>query len=178
MDASHYSANIGGLPVPVVQGAPVLDTVGSPAPGESEDPGFLVLGGDLDAKVLTSVRREQRKLRAQMLGRAASAKCAICGRMMPVDCIRTAHIKRRSFCSEQERRDEANVMAACTLGCDHLFELGYIYADADGQIKSTDKASQTEALALAAGELDGRRCAAHTGLSAKYFDWHREEVAR
>ena len=175
MDASHYSANIGGLPVPVAHGAPVLDTVGPPAPGESEDPGFLVLGGDLDARVLTSVRREQRKLRAKMLGHASAATCAICGRTMPVNCIRTAHIKRRSLCSEQERRDEANVMAACTLGCDHLFELGYIYVDGDGEIKSAEQAAQTAALAEAASEIDGRRCTAHTALSAKYFDWHRYE---
>jgi hypothetical protein len=86
-------------------------------------------------------------------------------------------VKRRSVCTEQERLDLANIMVACTLGCDHLFELGYIYVDTDGAIRLAEKVSQTAALAEAAGELEGRRCSAHQESSAKYFDWHREAVA-
>ncbi len=176
MDAMHYSANIGGLPVPVVQGAPVLGTVGSPRAGESEDPGFLVLGGDLDAAVLTSVRREQRKLRAKLLGQAITATCVLCGRTVPADCIRIAHIKRRAACSEQERRDLANVMFACTLGCDHLFELGYIYVDAAGTIQPRDAGPATAELQEALGHLIGRSCDGHSQASEPYFAAHRELV--
>jgi hypothetical protein len=174
MDAMHYSANIGGLPVPVVQGAPVLSTVTELALEESEDPGFLILGGDLDGTVLTSVRREQRKLRAKLLGSAAAATCALCGCSVPIDCLRIAHIKRRSLCSEHERRDLANVMFACTLGCDHLFELGYIYVDSGGTIRPRGQASSTPKLAEAIARLDGRACAAYGPASATYFAAHQQ----
>jgi hypothetical protein len=176
MDAMHYSANIGGLPVPVVQGAPVLATVGTPAPDESEDPGFLVLGGDLDATVLTSVRREQRKLRAKLLGHATTGTCALCGRVVPTDCLRTAHVKRRSFCNEQERLDLANIMIACTLGCDHLFELGYIYVDPEGVVRSRENAASTPELRAAIDRVADRACEAHNSTSEQYFAAHREAV--
>jgi hypothetical protein len=176
MDAMHYSANIGGLPVPVLHGAPVISTVGPPEPGETDDPGILALGGDLDATVLTSVRREQRKLRAMLLGAALTAECSLCGRDLPVDCIRTAHIKKRSECGEQERRDPENIMRACTLGCDHLFELGYIYVESDGLIHAVARTNISAALSAAVAALEGRVCTAHTASSGKYFAWHRERV--
>jgi hypothetical protein len=176
MDAMHYSANIGGLPVPVLHGAPVVSTVGPPEPGETDDPGILVLGGDLDATALTSVRREQRKLRKMLLGAASTAECSLCGRDLPVDCIRTAHIKKRSECSEQERRDPENIMCACTLGCDHLFELGYVYVDGAGVTRAVARANAPAALSAAVAALEGRICTAHTGSSGPYFAWHREQV--
>jgi hypothetical protein len=174
MDAMHYSANVGGLPVPVVQGSPVLSTVAELTPQQSEDPGFLILGGDLDATVLTSVRREQRRLRSKLLGSALAETCALCGSSVPIDCLRIAHIKRRSLCSEQERRDLANVMFACTLGCDHLFELGYIYVDADGTIRRRIDAWSTPELAKVIERVAGRACLAHTPVSAPYFSAHQE----
>jgi hypothetical protein len=177
MDAMHYSANIGGLPVPVVQGAPVLATVSAPAADESEDPGFIVLGGDLDATVLTSVRREQRKLRAKLLGHASTGTCALCGRTVPTDCLRTAHVKRRSTCAEQERLDLANIMIACTLGCDHLFELGYIYVDPEGQVCAREDSAATPQLHYAIGRVAGRICDAHSPSSEPYFAAHREAAS-
>jgi hypothetical protein len=46
--------------------------------------------------------------------------------VFPVDLLVAAHIKRRSLCSETERRDLHNVaMLACKFGCDALFEEGY-----------------------------------------------------
>ncbi|MGD1055785.1 MAG: hypothetical protein ABR992_00070 [Solirubrobacteraceae bacterium] len=180
MDAMHYSANIGGLPVPVLEGAPLLSTLDALRAGESEDPGFLVLGGELDATVLTSVRREQRKLRAKLFGNATTGDCSLCGNTVPVDCLRTAHIKQRCECSEHERRDEANIMPACTLGCDHLFELGYIYVDTAGSIRATDRATTnaTTAVAHAVGRLAGRTCKAYSTSSAQYFAWHRAKAAQ
>lgn len=178
MDAMHYSANIGGLPVPVVQGPPVVTTVGAPALGESEDPGFLILGGDLDATVLTSVRREQRKLRAKLFGGARIGTCALCTRIVPTSCLRAAHIKRRSLCTEEERRDLANVMIACTLGCDHLFELGYLYVDADGIIRDREDAGTTAGLRSVIAGVTGGFCQAHSPASEPYFAAHREGMPR
>jgi hypothetical protein len=177
MDAMHYSANIGGLPVPVVQGAPIIATVGAPAPDESEDPGFLILGGELDATVLTSVRREQRKLRAKLLGQGTTGTCALCGRVVPTDCLRTAHVKRRSICTEHERLDLANIMIACTLGCDHLFELGYVYIDPKGVVRPRASAAATPELNDAIERIAGRICAAHSSASEPFFAAHREAVS-
>jgi hypothetical protein len=177
LDALHYSANVGGLPVPVIAGSPVLSSLEALQPGESEDPGFLVLGGDLDATTLTCVRREQRKLRVQLLGHAEAADCSLCRRTVPVNCLRAAHIKRRSECDERERRDLANIMLACTLGCDHLFELGYIYVDPRGAIRGSAASSATEALREALARLEGQVCTAHRAASEPYFAWHRETVS-
>jgi hypothetical protein len=136
--------------------------------------GFRLFGGDLDAQVLTSVRREQRKLRTKLLGQATTASCALCGRTVPGNCIRTAHIKRRATCNEQERRDLANVMFACTLGCDHLFELGYIYVDESGTIQAHKARSVTPDLQQAIERVTGRTCEEHTSASDLYFTAHRE----
>lgn len=37
-----------------------------------------------------------------------------------------AHIKPRAKCSNQERRDWANIVPMCLLGCDALFERGRV----------------------------------------------------
>ncbi len=178
LDALHYSANIGGLPVPVLEAPAIMSSPGALEPGQTEDPAFLVIDGELDANTLTSVRREQRKLRATLFSGAPAADCSLCGRTVPVNCLRTAHIKKRCECSEDERRALANVMPACTLGCDHLFELGYIYVDGGGSIERSNRSSVTTALGEAIALLEGRRCSVHSDASEPYFAWHRERVSR
>lgn len=177
LDALHYSANIGGLPVPVLEAPPVMSNLGDPGPGETEDPAFLVLDGEFDSTTLTIVRREQRKLRQRLLGNSSSAECSLCGRTVPTDCLRTAHIKKRSECSEAERLDLANIMPACTLGCDHLFELGYVYVDEHAVVRRNTKASTTSALDMIATALEGRLCSVHSAMSEPYFAWHRARLA-
>jgi hypothetical protein len=177
MDALHYSANIGGLPVPVVPESPLLWTLGPPQEGETEDPGMLALAGDLDGISLTTIRREQRKLRAKVLGRRTKADCSLCGRTVPVDCLRVAHIKKRCECSEAERLDLANIMLACTIGCDHLFELGYIYLNQRGVLRRNTKRAVTAAIDETIGGLEGSIREVYSEGSAPYFRWHRAEVA-
>ena len=62
-------------------------------------------------------------------------------------------------------------MAACTLGCDALYELGYITVNDSGHIHTAPQAP------TAAARLDGRRALAHNDTTARYFAWH-ERTAR
>jgi hypothetical protein len=84
-----------------------------------------------------------------------------------------AHIKQRSQCTAPERADyRANIVAMCKLGCDELFERGYISA-LKGQWtanrKKTDTA--TEALQEYIEAVAGNDCP-HWGKAQKYFAWH------
>jgi len=53
--------------------------------------------------------------------------CAICGQLYSVDSLVTAHKKKRSDCSANERIDPYIVMPLCLFGCDYLYEKGYLY---------------------------------------------------
>lgn len=142
----------------------------------SDDPGFLAIDGDLDATSLITTRREQRKLRQTLLAGLATAECSLCARNLPIDCVRTAHIKKRSKCTETERRSVSNIMRACTLGCDHLFELGYVYVDQTGIIKRRSNGTLTPDLEQAISRIEGSACAAHDVASEPFFEWHRSNL--
>jgi hypothetical protein len=122
------------------------------------------------------VRKEQKLLRTLKFGRADQIKCAICGRTLPARIVHAAHIKRREAASYAQRMDPANIMGACTLGCDALFEFGFIYVDEDGLVRVNPDAPQ--ALAAAASGLEGERCDAFCGASEVYFEYHRTEIAK
>jgi hypothetical protein len=90
-----------------------------------------------------------------------------------------AHIKRRSVCTEREKRDLTSiVMPACAFGCDALFEAGYLSVDADGRIVTTQRGNVDGALAEHLTNLEGRDCLASTSGSRPYFQWHRENRFR
>jgi hypothetical protein len=49
----------------------------------------------------------------------------------------SAHIKKRSLCTDDERRDLRHVaMLAYSFGCDALYEAGWITVDGTGQIRT------------------------------------------
>ncbi|WP_152609322.1 hypothetical protein [Kocuria rosea] len=60
--------------------------------------------------------------------------CALCGRALPAGLLVTAHIKRRADCSDTERVNPHVVMPACALGCDSLYERGFIVVNDAGRI--------------------------------------------
>lgn len=94
---------------------------------------------------------------------------------MPADPAVRAQSGERAECSDEERNDLRNVaMLACSLGCDRLFELGYVTVGPDGTVVA---ASPVEgALAEQLAQLEGRMTGAHHAGSAGYFAWHREHV--
>lgn len=94
----------------------------------------------VDDSRTAKVRAEQGLLRDYLLD-GQTGECALCGRTFPIQFLVVAHIKKRSVCTEEEKRDFDNiVMPNCTFGCDELFERGYIGVNADGRIVVSDQA--------------------------------------
>ncbi|MEV7925460.1 hypothetical protein [Kitasatospora sp. NPDC088779] len=194
MEAFRLSANKQGAPVPVHDPA-VLDRLvdsvqeqsagedGSQTPPSSTpddvDPQerYLDLPENLDRPTLALARREQAGLRRAKFRGKPIVRCDLCGRMLPAILVRAAHVKKRSQCNLQERSDLWNLMGACVLGCDALFEDGFIYVTFDGSVEMSPKAEASEDLASVAKVLKGRTCTAHHGESEQYFAWHRTNVA-
>lgn len=186
VDALRRSSIIHGAPVPdlsnlsvdrlagtVDESGAAVSVVEPPSPDDS----VVDLPDDLDRSARVMVRREQKKLRNLKFQGAPELNCALCGRLLPEALVHTAHVKKRSAASYPERCDLANIMGACVLGCDSLFELGYIHVSADGKIHPTDHSSRTPDLYTAAEALDGQVCAAFGVKSADYFAWHRVNIA-
>ncbi|ADV66142.1 hypothetical protein [Deinococcus maricopensis] len=125
-----------------------------------------------DVLRLAKFRIEQGKLRASMLQGRDILACCICGEEYPATSITTAHIKKRSLCSPSEMRDINVVAPMCYLGCDHLFEHGYVVVDAHGKVRQN---RQTAATGLSARivALDGLDCLGITAGNANYYAWHR-----
>ena len=49
-------------------------------------------------------------------------KCAICSKTFSIKSLVTAHKKKRSECTENERIDPRIVWPLCKFGCDYLYE--------------------------------------------------------
>ncbi|OWV13603.1 hypothetical protein B5D80_00235 [Micromonospora wenchangensis] len=175
MGALRKSANTNGVPVEAspVPLAVLFSGEGDAAePGDDEEgPDRVDSGEDLDVYSLVIRRKEQRRLRRLKFGDSAVVRCDLCGRYASRHLVVLAHIKRRADSSYHERLDNANVMAACLLGCDALFEYGHIYVDAEGRIRP-GRAFGTAAVEPVSA-LDGRSCAAFDAASAPYFAAHR-----
>jgi hypothetical protein len=173
-EALRVSANSRGLPVPVDVTLPLMSLVEA---ADAAEPIELGPGEPLDSLTIAIARREQRLLRMTLLGSAASGPCALCAKVVDRDQLRVAHIKRRSAATDAERRDIANVMLACLLGCDGLFERGYILVDDHGVITANPTRRGTNDVQSAIALIAGRRCAAFSAASATYFAWHRTNLA-
>jgi hypothetical protein len=151
---------------------PAIDGPGT-VPVEAELPAFA---GDTDSLVLLRVRREQRHVRTRLGIRTGDPErlhtCGLCGELRPERLLVAAHIKSRALCTEEERRDfDAIAMPACLLGCDALFEHGYLTVGPDGMIQVDDRAN---AFAGTAVRLAGRAAPAWNPERAPHFRWHRE----
>lgn len=132
---------------------------------------------DTDALTIGSYRREQRILRGALgIGTGDGDRlheCGICGRPRPERLLVAAHIKRRSECTESERRDLGSIaMPACTLGCDALYENGYLSVASGGRIL----VFESDGVAL--GFFHGRLAPAWSTQREPYFGWHRKYLFR
>lgn len=117
--SSFVGAVLATLPGTQVSPDPARITLGAPAAGEAaSDPAFAVLDGTAAVKV----RKEQAALRSLLAGGRDLAACALCGQEYPMQFLVAAHVKKRSLCSDEERRDLRHVaMLACVFGCDALY---------------------------------------------------------
>lgn len=138
----------------------------------------LVSLGDLDTRREVLCRREQSFLRRSLLLGDTAGYCALCGDEFPADLLVTAHIKPRSQCSDAEKRDYlGNVVLMCRLGCDVLFELGFISV-LGGIIQVSAFGHPSHGVRSHLSRVDGRRSAAWSSRREVYFTWHARHVFR
>lgn len=163
-----------------VDGLSLLSEVGLSVPSPTDESLFGRPddwgGGGTDEIALGTIRREQGDLRRSLLNGQTVALCSICGESRPAKLLIAGHIKPRSKCTEEERRNFQSVaMLICSLGCDALFEWGYIYVDVGGKVRRGCPA-ETDHVRDAVDLLIGKTCRAYDEFTASNFAVHAELV--
>lgn len=131
----------------------------------------------LDKLRITNQRTEQGMLRVLHLKGRRLAKCSICNRSLPVSLLVIGHIKQRSRCSLSEKRDLQNIaMPICLLGCDALYDKGFITVSPKGHVVVTKNDVVSSDLPRSLARVTGRHCLAHSSSTEPYFKWHRCNV--
>jgi hypothetical protein len=133
--------------------------------------------GGTDKPITGTFRREQRALRQHLIGNKKSGECGICGRSLSSNLLVASHIKPRSECTEKERIDPSVVMLACVLGCDSLFDKGFIYIDQKGIIKVSRKTDGYPDLSQFVSAIEGRVAKAFSENAKDFFSWHERNLA-
>ncbi|MGF7033472.1 hypothetical protein J2T17_004420 [Paenibacillus mucilaginosus] len=128
---------------------------------------------ELDGQTTTTYHRDQLSLRESLLADRTEAPCIICGDIFPEDLLWAAHLKKRSVCTEEEKKDHANVAKLmCKMGCDDLYEKGYLGV-VEGKIRPFRRSS-LPVVAERLNSLSGRTCSAWNDKTSVYFKWHFE----
>jgi len=130
------------------------------------------IDGPLDREHSVLGRVEQSYLRRRLFGSREIIACALCGRRVSVVLLVAAHIKPRSECSRLERLDVDNIaFALCLLGCDALYDRGFVAVRTHGYIVISDVQVSRDVRTVLR-RFHRRRCTAWTPSNAKYFQWH------
>ncbi|GAB3547486.1 hypothetical protein GCM10027404_09660 [Arthrobacter tumbae] len=161
-------------------GLALLAELDLPAPGTTDGgslfgrPDEFWEGESTDAVSLGEVRQEQADLRRHLLRGRVTAPCSICGEERPSRLLIAGHIKPRSECTEQERKDFRSVaMLVCSLGCDALFGWGYIIVNAESRVRRGIPA-ETKDVEAAVDLLIGKVCSAYSAHTAPNFAAHSD----
>jgi hypothetical protein len=134
---------------------------------------------ELDRRGSANFRVEQAFLRFSLFGKSATGRCCICGELLPADLLVAAHVKKRSHCSSDERKDYKNVVVPmCKLGCDDLYEKGYVVIDSQGYVRAGRNATSTVAVERVVSMLSSRKCAEWRSGNQGYFSWHSSHWAK
>ena len=124
-----------------------------------------------DKKIKTAARVEQRFLRQHLFKYKKTSTCVICTNEYNVEFLVCAHIKKRSKCiNNEEKRNLNNVAPMCKLGCDELFERGYIAVKNKKIIVLNDQV--TEILENYMKRLIGNECLNYNENNKPFYDWH------
>ena len=119
----------------------------------------------LDTTSKGTGRKEQRKLQE------------IRGSEMPANLLVAAHIKKRSECSLDEKKDLNYIATAmCVLGCDSLFEKGYIGVK-QGKVVAI-KTPTTNGAKSHIDMLVDEECRDWNASNEKYYDWHFDKHSK
>lgn len=128
-------------------------------------------------KVTISKRRtEQHILRKFILKNNDYGVCAICNKEYPVSFLATAHIKKRKDCNDKEKLDLNVVMPACHLGCDKLYEEGYIFVKDGNIIRNSKNNTVTDPINKYVSKIVGTKCKYFNERNKKYFEYHAKDI--
>lgn len=116
-------------------------------------------------------RAEQHILRVLLYGKKVTSVCECCKKEFPVSYMKTAHIKKRKFTSNEEKLD-ANIVFALCPTCDIAFENGDIYVQ-EGYFKITSKPLPEDLLDYLS-TFQGTICECYNEKNEQYFKWHRD----
>lgn len=127
--------------------------------------------GPLDREHSVLGRVEQSYLRRILFNGAEHAECWLCSRSLPVSLLIAAHVKPRSECSRRERLDVPNIVfSVCLLGCDALYERGFLGVGRRGRIL-VSTAQSSRAIKAEFRRFRGRTCK-HWEERTGYFNYH------
>ncbi|MRG48582.1 HNH endonuclease [Chitinophaga sp. SYP-B3965] len=127
-----------------------------------------------NVKVLVDMRVEQQYLKQLLFRDKHIGTCGICNKVYPVSLLRASHIKKRSKCILKERINRNIVMPMCIMGCDGLYEEGYISVR-KGKVVNMKKTPVTEAVNSLLSSLTGNKCSFYNESTKAFFDWHYKE---
>ncbi|MFJ6250570.1 MULTISPECIES: hypothetical protein [unclassified Streptomyces] len=150
-----------------------------PVDTAEEEAAVAAFDGALERTARRAQRGEQAALKRRLL-QEGQGQCALCGRAQSGSFLIAAHIKKRPMCSDDEKRDLVNVaMLACTLGCDAVYEHGYVGVAIDGAIQVSPLATEVpEVKAYIQDRLVGRTVTWWTPSREPYYAWHRATPSR
>ncbi|MFC9173016.1 hypothetical protein ACFWXI_10110 [[Kitasatospora] papulosa] len=144
------------------------------ADAAQEEAAVAAFDGALERTAQRAHRGEQAALKRRLL-QGSTGQCALCGRTLPGTFLIAAHIKKRAMCSDDEKRDLANIaMLACTFGCDAVYEHGYVTVTPEGIVQVSPLAAEVpEVEAYIQERLEGRTVSWWTPSRETYYLWHR-----
>ncbi|WDO06206.1 hypothetical protein ME763_11250 [Streptomyces murinus] len=145
-----------------------------PVDTAQEEAAVASFDGELERTAQRAQRGEQAALKRRLL-KGATGECALCGRDLPGTFLIAAHIKKRAMCTDDEKRDLANIaMLACTLGCDAVYEHGYVTVAAKGAIQVSSLVRGVPEVATYIREKLASRIVTWWSPSREpYYQWHR-----
>ncbi|MFF9521297.1 hypothetical protein OG399_15420 [Streptomyces achromogenes] len=146
----------------------------TPLDPRTEQAAVDAFDGELERKAQRAQRGEQAVLKRRLLPGITGA-CALCGRELPGTFLIGAHIKKRSMCTDTEKRDLANIaMLACVFGCDALYEHGYVTVAPGGDIQVSPLVHDIpEVAAYIKHKLEHRTVTWWNEDREPYYNWHR-----
>ncbi|MGW6745650.1 hypothetical protein ACWGDX_33765 [Streptomyces sp. NPDC055025] len=146
----------------------------TPLDAQAEQAAVDGFDGELERKAQRARRGEQAALKRRLLP-GTTGECALCGRELPGTFLIGAHIKKRSMCTDTEKRDLANIaMLACVFGCDALYEHGYVTVISNGAIQVSPLVQEIpEVAAYIQDKLASRTVSWWNEQREPYYRWHR-----
>ena len=120
-------------------------------------------------------RLEQAAIRAALFKGKRIAKCCICNESFPPKFLVAAHIKKRSLCSLDEKKDINHIAAPmCKFGCDELYEKGYIGVVNGTVTRSKRNLAKSAIIEDYLSKVEGNKCLAWRTETEGYFKFHSE----